>query len=160
VDDDAVQRFRRTCRELNGEGFRTLAVAYGDVPVRARYSRDDERDLTLAGFVTFADTPLPDAAGLVAALKQDGVEVKVISGDNDLVAAHVCSLVGIDPGRVVTGEELERTTDGALGPVAEEAHVFARISPPQKNRILLALKHRGHAVGFMGDGINDAPSLH
>src|SRR5208282_5737550 len=83
-----------------------------------------------------------------------------ISGDNDRVTAHVCTEVGIEPGKIVTGEDLDRMTDPALAHDAEEARVFARISPAQKNRILLALKHRGHAVGFMGDGINDAPSLH
>ena len=135
-------------------------MAYADVPVRPSYSKEDERNLILAGFVTFSDTPLPDAAEVLAALKQDGVEVKVISGDNDLVTAHVCSLVGIEAGEIITGDDLDRTTDPALARVAESTHVFARISPVQKNRILLALKHHGHAVGFMGDGINDAPSLH
>jgi len=103
---------------------------------------------------------LPDAAQVLASLKQDGVEVKVISGDNDRVTGHVCAQVGIEPGHIVTGDELDRTTDPALAHVAEETCAFARISPVQKNRILLALKHNGHAVGFMGDGINDAPSLH
>ncbi len=84
----------------------------------------------------------------------------MISGDNDRVTAHVCAQVGVDPGQVITGEDMERMTDPALAHVAEASHVFARVSPAQKNRILLALKHRGHAVGFMGDGINDAPSLH
>jgi len=84
----------------------------------------------------------------------------VISGDNDRVTAHVCTLVGIEPGKIITGEDLDQMTDPALAHDAEEARVFARISPAQKNRILMALKHLGHAVGFMGDGINDAPSLH
>jgi Mg2+-importing ATPase len=103
---------------------------------------------------------LPDAAQVLASLKQDGVEVKVISGDNDRVTGHVCAQVGIEPGHILTGDELDQTTDPALAHVAEETRAFARISPVQKNRILLALKHHGHAVGFMGDGINDAPSLH
>ena len=84
----------------------------------------------------------------------------MISGDNDRVTAHVCTLVGIEPGKIITGEDLDQMTDPALAHDAEEARVFARISPAQKNRILMALKHLGHAVGFMGDGINDAPSLH
>ena len=103
---------------------------------------------------------MPDAAQVLASLKQDGVEVKIISGDNDRVTDQVCAQVGIEPGQVVTGDELDRMTDPALAHVAEETRAFARISPVQKNRILLALKHNGHAVGFMGDGINDAPSLH
>ncbi len=160
IDDDAAKRIRQKSDELNDQGFRTLAVAYVGVPACANYSVRDERNLILAGFLSFSDAPLPDAAEVLADLKQDGVEVKVISGDNDRVTAHVCTQVGIEPGKIVTGEDLDRMTDPALAHDAEEARVFARISPAQKNRILLALKHRGHAVGFMGDGINDAPSLH
>jgi Mg2+-importing ATPase len=160
ISDDAARRVQETSRELSGQGFRSLAVAYGDVPPRASYSLEDERNLILVGFLTFADTPLPDAAQVLSSLKQAGVEVKVISGDNDLVTGHVCGQVGIDAGHVITGEEMDRMTEPALAHVAEETHVFARISPAQKNRILLALKHNGHTVGFMGDGINDAPSLH
>ncbi len=160
IGEDATKRIQQTSHELSSQGFRSLAVAYVDVPARADYSVKDERDLILAGFLTFSDEPLPDAAQVLASLKHDGVEVKVISGDNDSVTGHVCTQVGIDPGQIVTGEEMEQMTDPALGHVAEQTHVFARISPAQKNRILLALKHIGHAVGFMGDGINDAPSLH
>jgi len=86
--------------------------------------------------------------------------VKIITGDGDLVTNHVCSQVGLDPGKIVLGEEIDGMTDPALAHVVREAKVFARVSPAQKNRILLALKHNGHCVGFMGDGINDAPSLH
>jgi len=114
----------------------------------------------LAGFVAFADPVLPDAADAVADMKRDGVAVKILTGDNDRVARHVCEQVGIEHERLVTGDELERLDDAALGHVAEEASVFTRVSPAQKNRIILALKRRGHVVGFMGDGINDAPSLH
>jgi len=160
LGDDAAKRIRQIGTDLNGQGFRSLAVAYVAVPARTDYSVADERNLILAGFLSFADPPLADAAQLLASLKQDGVEVKVISGDNDRVTGHICAQVGIDAGRIVTGEELDRMTDPALAHDAEEAHIFARISPAQKNRILLALKHNGHAVGFMGDGINDAPSLH
>jgi P-type Mg2+ transporter len=160
MSEDASKRMHQTSDELNNQGFRLLAVAYVQVPIRANYSVQDERDLILAGFLSFSDPPLPDAAQVLASLKQDGVEIKVISGDNDRVTSHVCAQVGIDPGQIVTGDDLDRMTDPALAHVAEGAHIFARISPVQKNRILLALKRNGHAVGFMGDGINDAPSLH
>src|SRR5271157_213549 len=160
ISKDAAKRIQQTSDELNSQGFRSLAVAYVDVPARPDYSVADERNLILAGFLSFADPPLPDAAQVLASLKQDGVEVKVISGDNDRVTGHVCAQVGIEPGHVVTGDELDHTTDPALAHLADETSAFARISPVQKNRILLALKHNGHAVGFMGDGINDAPSLH
>jgi Mg2+-importing ATPase len=160
IGDDATKRIQQTSNELNNQGFRSLAVAYVEVPVLPDYSVKDERNLILAGFLSFADEPLPDAAQAVASLKQDGVEIKVISGDNDRVTGHVCTEVGVDPGKIITGEDVEKMTDPALSHVAEETRVFARISPAQKNRILLALKHNGHAVGFMGDGVNDAPSLH
>ena len=126
----------------------------------AAYSRDDEAELVLAGFVSFADPVLPDAAETLAQLKTDGVQVKILTGDGDVVARHVCRQVGVGDRRIVTGDELDRLDDAALGHVAEQATVFTRVSPGQKNRIILALKRRGHVVGFLGDGINDAPSLH
>jgi Mg2+-importing ATPase len=157
---DAAQRIQQTSDDLNTQGYRCLAVAYTEVPARPDYSVADERNLILAGFLSFADEPLPDAAQVLAALKQDGVDVKIISGDNDRVTGHVCAQVGIESGHIVTGDELDHAMDPALAHLAEETRAFARISPVQKNRILLALKHNGHAVGFMGDGINDSPSLH
>ena len=160
LDAATMDRCRSTCEGLSRQGFRVLAVAYAEVGARPDYSPADEKNLTLAGFLTFSDPPLPDAAESLAALRRDGVRVKIITGDGDLVTGHVCSQVGLDPGKIVLGDELDRMTDAALGHVAEETTVFARVSPAQKNRILLALKHRGHVVGFMGDGINDAPSLH
>ena len=160
ISEDAAKRMQQTSNELNSQGFRSLGVAYAEVPAQTDYSVKDERNLTLAGFLTFSDEPLPDAAQIMASLKQDGVEIKVISGDNDRVTGHVCTEVGIDPGQIVTGGEMEKMTDPALSHVVEHTRVFARISPAQKNRILTALKHDGHAVGFMGDGVNDAPSLH
>jgi Mg2+-importing ATPase len=160
LDAAALERCQKTYEGLSKQGFRVLAVAYADVEASLNYSAADEKDLILAGFLTFSDPPLPDAADALAALRRDGVEVKIITGDGDLVTAHVCSQVGLESGKIVLGDELEMMTDAALEHVAEQTTVFARVSPAQKNRILLALKHRGHVVGFMGDGINDAPSLH
>jgi Mg2+-importing ATPase len=160
LDADTRARCQATFEELSRKGMRVLAVAYVIVDARANYSAADERNLILAGFVTFADKPLPDAAVALAALREAGVHVKIITGDSDLVTTQVCTQVGLDPGRIVLGDEIEKMTDPALQAVAEETTVFARASPAQKNRILMALKHRGHVVGFMGDGINDAPSLH
>jgi P-type Mg2+ transporter len=160
IGEDAVKIIRQASSDLNSQGYRSLAVAYVDVPARADYSVQDERNLILAGFLTFSDPPLPDAAQVLDSLKHDGVEVKVISGDNDLVTARVCTQVGLNAGHILTGDEIVNMTDPALAHDAEQTQAFARISPAQKNRILLALKHDGHAVGFMGDGINDAPSLH
>ena len=160
IEPQTLTRAKATYQELSRQGFRILAVAYAKAQPQQSYSVKDERDLTLVGFLSFADPPLPDAADALAALRRDGVEVKIITGDGDLVTDHVCRLVGLDPGKIVLGDELERISDTALAHVAETTTVFARVSPAQKNRILLALKHRGHVVGFMGDGINDAPSLH
>jgi Mg2+-importing ATPase len=114
----------------------------------------------LAGFVSFADPVLPDAAEVLAELKRDGVTVKILTGDNDLVAHHVCQRIGFEDQRIITGDDIERVDDAALGHLAEQASVFTRVSPAQKDRIIAALKRRGHVVGYMGDGINDAPSLH
>jgi Mg2+-importing ATPase len=160
LDPATLERCKKTCEELSRQGFRVLAVAYTEVEPCSNYSVADEKGLTLAGFLAFSDPPLPDVAKTLAALRANGVEVKIITGDGELVTAHVCSQVGIASGKIVLGDDLEKITDAALGQVVETTTVFARVAPAQKNRIILALKHRGHAVGFMGDGINDAPSLH
>ena len=116
--------------------------------------------MVLAGFLSFIDPPLPDAAEAVRALRRDGVDLKILTGDNGLVAEHVCGQVGIESTVLLTGEDIEHMSDAALAQRAEETTIFARVSPSQKNRIILALKARGHVVGYLGDGINDAPSLH
>jgi len=159
LDGQRRSRCETICQGFFAAGQRVLAVAVREVPSQASYGPSDEDALTLLGFLVFADPLRPDAAETIAALRRDGVAVKIVTGDNELVAGHVCSRVGIDATRIVLGEELERTSDAALGPIAEQTAIFARVSPGQKNRILLALKTRGHAVGFLGDGINDAPSL-
>ena len=142
------------------QGYRALAVAYRQVPVQDAYHAADEVDLTLTGFLAFIDPPVEGVAEVLDALRRDGVEVKILTGDNDLVARHICEQVGLDGGRIVLGDELDEMSDTALQHVAEATSVFARVSPAQKNRIMLALKARKHVVGFLGDGINDAPSLH
>ncbi len=147
----------------SAQGERVLAVAYRAMPPEDQqhaYRAQDERDLTLAGFVSFLDPPLPDAKDVLEALRVKGVTVKILTGDNELVARHVCESVGLEAARVVLGHEIESMTDAALGQVAEVNTVFARVAPAQKNRIIAALKLRGHVVGYIGDGINDAPSLH
>jgi Mg2+-importing ATPase len=137
-----------------------LAVATRAVPEQATYRVQDETQLTLRGFLAFIDPPLNGVAKTVEALYQDGVRIKILTGDGELVARHVCEQVGVDASRIVLGDELDRMTDPALAQVAEQVTVFARVSPAQKHRIILALKSRRHVVGFLGDGINDAPSLH
>jgi len=156
----ARARCQELHRELSGQGLRLLAVATRRMPREERCAVASEKAMTLEGFLAFVDPPLPDVAKTLAALHGDGVTVKILSGDDPLVARHVCSRVGLDVGQVVLGEEVQRLGDTALGQVAERTTVFARVSPSQKNRIIQALCRRGHVVGYLGDGINDAPSLH
>jgi len=160
LDETTRERCETTYRELSAQGSRVLAVAYAVVPLQTVYSARDEHELVLAGFVTFFDPPMEGVAETLRALRRDGVEVKILTGDNELVVQHVCGQVGLDSARIVGGDEIERMTDSALAAVAEHTTVFARVSPAQKNRIILALKSRNHVVGFLGDGINDAPSIH
>jgi Mg2+-importing ATPase len=159
-DDAARARCLDTFRTLSAEGFRVLAVAFRAAVATGSITTSDERDLVLAGFITFFDPPRADVAESIAVLRADGVNIKILTGDNELVTRHVCAQVGIETGRVMIGEEIERTGDTALTHIVEHTDVFARVSPAQKNRIIIALKRRKHVVGFLGDGINDAPSLH
>jgi Mg2+-importing ATPase len=159
-DEQALHCCNKTYQELCAQGLRVLAVAYRQVHEQKAFSLEDEHSLILAGFLAFADPPTPDAGASVAALRRDGVQVKILTGDNELVARNICEQVGLHDPFIILGDGLERMSDTALGHMAEQATVFARVSPMQKLRIILALKHRGHVVGYMGDGINDAPSLH
>jgi Mg2+-importing ATPase len=160
IDDETRATWREWLRRMGDRGVRVLAVAYRAVPRQEAWHAADERDLVLAGFVAFFDPPRSDAAETVRALRQDGVRVKIVTGDDEGVARHVCAAVGLDATALVHGDDIDRMTDTALLHAASRATIFARTSPAQKTRILLALKRAGHVVGFLGDGINDAPSLH
>ncbi len=146
-------------QDFSRQGLRVLGVAYRTVEIQNNYQNDAEIEMTLAGFLTFADAPLESAKTTLEELAKDGVKVKILTGDNELVARHVCEQVGLASERIVLGDEIEKMSDSALEHIAEKVDIFARVSPMQKNRILLALKRRGHVVGYLGDGINDAPSL-
>jgi P-type Mg2+ transporter len=160
LDSRSGAACEKTYQGLSAQGYRTLAVAYREVPEQAAYHAEDEVELTLAGFLAFYDPPRTDAHAVLESLRTDGIEVKILTGDNELVARHICEQVGLDGARIVLGDAVDRMGDSALQQVAEDTTIFARISPAQKNRVMLALKARGHVVGFLGDGINDAPSLH
>jgi len=147
-------------RDAAQRGMRVLAIASRSLARQPTYGHEDETGLTLWGFLTLEDPPLADAAQAVSALAADGVAIKIISGDDAAVARHVCAQTGLPDARVVLGSEIDAVSDSAFGPLAERTDVFARVSPRQKLRIVLALKARGHVVGYLGDGINDAPSLH
>ncbi|HVW07750.1 MAG TPA: magnesium-translocating P-type ATPase [Bryobacteraceae bacterium] len=157
---EAREGCRREFQELSSKGFRVLGVAARTVPPAESYGTRDESELCFAGFLAFADPPLADAAEMVEALSRDGVRFKVITGDNELVTRYICDQVGLRGTPIVCGSEIESMTDPALGHIVETTDIFARVSPAQKNRIILALKRRGHVVGYIGDGVNDAPSLH
>ena len=159
-DEVAHKQIESTYRDLCAKGYRVLGVAYTNVAAKDAYGPGDESGLVLAGFLTFSDPPLSTAGSTLEALRGDGIQVKILTGDNELVTQHICSQVGLDAGRIVLGTELAKISDPALAHIVEQTSVFARVSPAQKNRIILALKNRSHVVGYLGDGINDAPSLH
>ena len=145
---------------MNSEGLRVVAVAWRDFPARTTaYTVADESGLTLAGYLCFLDPPKESAQAALAALAAQGVRVVVLTGDGEVVTRRVCHEVGLPPGRVALGAQVEGLDDAALGVLAEEVAVFAKLSPPQKAHIIRALRLRGHTVGFMGDGINDAGAL-
>ena len=147
--------------EWSAQGYRVLGVAVRDVPRQAAYTVDsDECDMIFAGFLLFFDPPKPDARETLAALAQLGVQVKIITGDNRLVARHVAETVGLPVDSILPASEMEELRDEALWNVAERTTIFAEVDPNQKERIILALRKMGHVVGYMGDGINDAPALH
>jgi P-type Mg2+ transporter len=151
----------RHYEEWSGQGSRVLGVAVKDVPRQTAYSVEtDEADMVFMGFLLFFDPPKADAREMLAALAHLGVQVKVITGDNRLVARHVAEAVGLPAGGILTAAEMEELRDEALWNVAERTTLFAEVDPNQKERIILALRKMGHVVGYMGDGINDAPALH
>jgi Mg2+-importing ATPase len=147
-------------REKSREGFRTLAVCARKVSRdRGVFSPDDERDMTLLGLVTFLDPPKESAAESVRALVDSGIDLKILTGDNELVTQRVASLIGLEVKGVISGREIEQMDRETLSRVVEEITLFCRLTPVQKNRVLNALRKNGHVVGFMGDGINDAPAI-
>ncbi|MCX5633782.1 MAG: magnesium-translocating P-type ATPase [Phycisphaerae bacterium] len=145
---------------LSMDGFRVLAVAYKDMKDNKEvYSRDDECDLILKGYIAFLDPPKPTARETIEALRALGIEFKVLTGDNELVAKKICGDVGIDVKGLVTGEQIEKASDKELKELVKSASVFARLSPLQKEQVIHALHENKHIVGYLGDGINDAPAL-
>lgn len=158
-DADYVSKANTTYEELSKDGFRVLAIATRETPGQERYSKADEKDLTLQGFIAFLDPPKEDAGKVITELAKIGVEVKIITGDNHLVTQKICKEIGLSVKGIMQGHELEHVTDDALHARVLNTTIFSRFSPDQKNRIILSLKQYHQAVGYMGDGINDAPSL-
>jgi Mg2+-importing ATPase len=151
-----LERFHAWSRQ----GTRVLAVATRELPERDSYSRSDEQDLSFAGYLTFLDSPKQGVGEALSGLRALGVSLKLITGDTKLVAQHVATQVGMNAERVLTGRELDELHDEALWHAAEETELFVEVDPNQKERIILSLKKMRHVVGFLGDGINDAPAMH
>jgi Mg2+-importing ATPase len=155
-----AERCYQIAQDMNDDGLRVIAVAYKEIPAaQAEYSVKDERGLTLLGYVAFLDPPKESAAEAIRALAQYGVTVKVLTGDNDRVTRKICKEVGLDIHNLLLGSEVEEMEDGVLDEAVDQVTVFAKLTPAQKERIIHALHRRNHVVGFMGDGINDAPAL-
>lgn len=160
-----IQDLKEEYEKLSADGFRVLAVASKEFPPRVAehgatpYSRADECDLILNGYVAFLDPPKDTAKAAIKALEGHGILVKVVTGDNDLVARKVCKEVGLSTEFVLLGSEVEKLTDDQLADATVKTTLFARVSPAHKRRIITAMQSRQHTVGFMGDGINDAPAL-
>ena len=159
MDPILIQDLKEEYERLSTNGFRVLAVAYKEPALKAAYSKDDECELILKGYVAFLDPPKDSAAPAIAALQKHGVVVKILTGDNDLVSKKVCHDVGLPTDKVVLGTHIDKMTDAELAETVDRTTLFARLSPAHKQRIIRVLRVRGHVVGFMGDGINDAPAL-
>ncbi len=159
VDPLVMAKLKKYCDGLSADGFRVLAIAYKDVPPQAAYSKDDERDLVLKGYVAFLDPPKDSAAPAILALKNHGVAVKVLTGDNELVGRKICQEVGLPTDCVLLGCQVEGMKDAELAEASEHATLFARLSPVHKQRVIRALQSKQHVVGFLGDGVNDFPAL-
>lgn len=162
LDDAWRAKLLATASAYNADGFRVLLVASREIPVgeaKLNYSVEDETGLTVRGFLAFLDPPKESAGQAISALAEHGVAVKVLTGDTEIVTAKVCREVGIEPGTPLLGRQIEQLDDQALCRKVEDHTVFAKLTPLQKSRVLKALQANGHTVGFLGDGINDAPAL-
>jgi len=160
LDASALEEIRRSFTAWSEQGYRVLGVARRSMERRSAYTREDERNMSFAGFLLFFDPPEPGVRQTLDALHALGVRLKIITGDNRLVARHVAGAVGLPVERILTGAEMLDMKDEALWRLAPEVSLFAEVDPNQKERIIRALQKTGHVVGYLGDGINDAPALH
>ncbi|MGG2066110.1 magnesium-translocating P-type ATPase [Bacillus sp. S14(2024)] len=158
---EAMSKIKYLSEQLNEDGMRVIAVAYKfEAPNNEKaYSIQDESDMILAGYIGFLDPPKPSAASAIQTLQKQGVQVKILTGDNEIVTRKVCKEVGLDIGEPVLGYEIDDLPEKALAQLAERTTVFAKLNPMQKSRVIKALQANGHTVGYMGDGINDAVAL-
>jgi Mg2+-importing ATPase len=156
IKNDLLEEYE----ELSRDGYRVLGIAYREFPqTKTVFSVADESDLILLGYIAFLDPPKGSAEKAISTLREAGVITKILTGDNALVTRKICKDVGLDGNDVITGDQLLNLDEAQLGEMAEKHNVFARLSPLQKENIIIALQKRGHVVGYLGDGINDAPSM-
>ena len=161
VDIESVKdKIQKHFEEFSNNGFRTLGIAYKNLPEDKPINKSDEKDMTFIGFLTLFDPPKPNIIDTIASLKSLGVSLKIITGDNHLVAASISKKMGLSDNKIISGPELRQMSDGALLRSVGSVDVFAEIEPNQKERIIIALRKAGNVVGYMGDGINDASALH
>lgn len=144
---------------LSASGYRVLGVGYKIVPAKDVYKVSDEQDMVFLGFMVFEDPPKETARESLKMLKDAGIEMKILTGDNELVTKHVCEELGFEIKGIVLGEQITTMLDDALSHAVDQANIFARVTPAQKDAIIGALRRKGHVVGYLGDGINDAPSM-
>ena len=159
-DESHRAQAQETLKKLSADGYRALGVAVRKVERQDVFTVAAEKSMTLVGFAAFLDPPKEGVLSVLNSLKQNGISVVVMTGDNQYVTQKIAHDVGLDAERILIGNQLDALDDASIAIQAENGAIFARVSPEQKNRIILALKARGHVVGYMGDGINDAPSLH
>jgi Mg2+-importing ATPase len=161
VDIESVKdKIQKHFEEFSNNGFRTLGIACKNLPEDKPINKSDEKDMTFIGFLTLFDPPKPNIIDTIARLKNLGVSLKIITGDNRLVAASISKKMGLSDNKIISGPELRQMSDGALLRSVGSVDVFAEIEPNQKERIIIALRKAGNVVGYMGDGINDASALH
>ncbi|MFS9171383.1 magnesium-translocating P-type ATPase [Streptococcus infantis] len=160
LTEDIRQEVLAEVGQLNRQGLRVLGVAYkSGLREDYAYAVTDESDMILTGYLAFLDPPKPSAAPAIQTLLEHGVRTKILTGDNEKVTQAICEKVGLDVEHMLLGANIDQMTDQELAEVVEKVTVFAKLSPDQKARIILQLKRNGHGVGYMGDGINDAPSM-
>lgn len=162
LTEERKEKLINLAYQYNQDGFRVLAVGFKIIATqdtKTQYSVADENALVIRGFLTFLDPPKDSASEAINALREHGVAVKVLTGDNDIITTKICREVGIEAGKPLLGIEIEQMSDDQLKPLIEERTIFAKLTPLQKSRIIRLLQDNGHTVGFLGDGINDAPAL-
>lgn len=161
VDINSMRKkIEKNFEDFSTNGFRTLGIAYKKLPTKSPVIKDDEKELIFIGFLTLFDPPKSNIADTISGLKKLGISLKIITGDNHLVAASLSKKMGLEDNKIITGPELHRMSDAALLRQISSINVFAEIEPNQKERIIIAMKKAGNVVGYMGDGINDASALH